>query len=217
MTWLDSPDPRRRLAGFARSTGSVFVFGTVLAVSAAAAAPGSSPAAPATTPATPGVLYKVTRPDGSVLFTDQAPDRPGIAVDRLRLPRTGPAPAAPSAEQSRRYWAEQDRAFQARHEARRQADEAREVRLAEERRRAGPTAAEAWPPRRVRPARPVWGYPAYPVDMHQYGANYGVGGSVGVGPGAGAPGVASPYTSSPGAANGRGGGFIGSGFATSTR
>jgi hypothetical protein len=145
-------------------------------------------------------IYQSRLADGTLELSDRPPQSAAGAVERLSY-GLAPQDAATRqrAEAEREYWRKQADGF-----VRRQQERDREAeRLARE--RPSPSIAFVEWPRRpayhghgwplpadaVYPALPTWGYGAY--------GGYGVSGA---------------YTSSPGAAQGRSGGFIGSGFST---
>ncbi len=142
---------------------------------------------------TPAVtIYQARLPDGTLELSDRPPTGAAGAVER-RSYGLSPQDAATRqrAEAERQYWRQQADAFGKRQQERDR--EAERVR----RERPAPTVVFAELPRRA----VFQGYGWVPPEVHGSGFFGGVGASGG-------------YTSSPGAAQGRSGGFIGSGFST---
>ncbi len=145
---------------------------------------------------TPAVtIYQSRLPDGTLELSDRPPTGAAGTVER-RSYGLAPQDAATRqrAEAERQYWRKQADAF-----VRRQQERDREAERAA-RERPAPTVVLAELPRRAAIHHgygwplPDVAYPAVPVGGH---------------------GVSGVYGSSPGAVQGRSGGFIGSGFATS--
>jgi hypothetical protein len=142
---------------------------------------------------TPAVtIYQARLPDGTLELSDRPPTGAAGAVER-RSYGLSPQDAATRqrAEAERQYWRQQADAFGKRQQERdREAERVRRERPAQ-------TVVFAELPRRA----VFQGYGWVPPEVHGSGFFGGVGASGG-------------YTSSPGAAQGRSGGFIGSGFST---
>ncbi|HYF58070.1 MAG TPA: hypothetical protein VEA81_03850 [Burkholderiaceae bacterium] len=175
------------------------------------------------TPST--TIWQSRLPDGTIEFSDQppGPGEQGLGSRSYALPDAAAAQRRGQAE--RESLRRQAEGFERRREAReREAEREAERELA--RARLQPSyAVGVWVP--APPVRPRVGFgPGYGVLDPSFGGpapsyGFGVPPGFGVSPGVGVPvfgaptgGVASPYASSPGAAQGRSGGFIGSGFAT---
>lgn len=151
----------------------------------------SAPQAPGHAGAT--VIYRSLMPDGRLVLSD----RPAPGASQVEASAYAAAnavtPSAARAAQEREYWRAQSEAFAERHREREMALEARRAHQAE---LAARTAAMQEPAL----------YGGYPIFYRT--ARFGAPGFAG---------VPTQYTSSPGAAQNRSGGFIGSGFATSSR
>lgn len=140
-------------------------------------------------------IWQARLPDGTLELTDRPPASSATAVQSRTYALPSDGQARQRAEAERAYWRKQAEAFDAR---RRERDRERESAIAEA-------------PRTV----------VVHTEVHRPAVYHGYGwlppdivGGVGGGRGVIAAGVAPVYVTTPGAAQGRGSGFIGSGFGT---
>ncbi len=145
-------------------------------------------------------IYQARLADGTLELSDRPPQAAAGAVER-RSYGLAPQDAATRqrAEAEREYWRKQADAF-----VRRQQERDRDAERAARERPSPSIAVVEWP---RRPAYHGYGWPLPSDGVYPAVPTWGYGGY-------GVSGVSGVYTSSPGAAQGRSNGFIGSGFST---